>query len=273
MSLQRGENIRGWEGVTRDLSASSDEKTAWTFLLFSFVLTLIVAGLAALFLSKSDIPTVAKALLSLGVLLFTLVFISATYSTMVRRASAEAYDEDIEAGRATGASQPVEDLVMEEPSLETVRQATPMGAMPAASAAPAEPAPVIEPQPAPEPIQAAMAGPMPEPVAEATPEPAQTADSAVDPGVRPMGLGAARNGAPDDLTLVKGIGPKLAELCHSLGFFHFDQIAAWTDEEIAWVDQNLEGFKGRVSRDEWVSQAKILAEGGQTEFSERQKDS
>jgi len=46
-----------------------------------------------------------------------------------------------------------------------------------------------------------------------------------------------------------------------LGFFHFDQVATWTDEEVAWVDANLEGFKGRVTRDQWVAQAKELAKG------------
>ncbi len=69
----------------------------------------------------------------------------------------------------------------------------------------------------------------------------------------------------------KGIGPKLEALCNKLGFYHFDQIAAWSADEIAWVDANLEGFKGRVSRDTWVDQAKTLAAGGQTEFSNRIK--
>ena len=54
-----------------------------------------------------------------------------------------------------------------------------------------------------------------------------------------------------------------------MGFYHFDQIAAWTAAEIAWVDDNLEGFKGRVTRDEWVAQAAILAAGGETEFSKK----
>ena len=80
---------------------------------------------------------------------------------------------------------------------------------------------------------------------------------------------AAREGGADDLKRIKGIGPKLEEMCHRLGFFHFDQIAAWTDAELAWVDQNLEGFKGRASRDQWVAQAKQLAAGGETEFSKR----
>ncbi len=78
---------------------------------------------------------------------------------------------------------------------------------------------------------------------------------------RPASLKAPRSGKPDDLKLIKGVGPVLEELCHKLGYFHFDQIAEWTTAEIAWVDENLEGFKGRVTRDEWVVQARDLAAG------------
>ncbi|MEM9911740.1 MAG: hypothetical protein AAF922_13245, partial [Pseudomonadota bacterium] len=59
------------------------------------------------------------------------------------------------------------------------------------------------------------------------------------------------------------------KLLHSMGFYHFDQIAGWSSDEVAWVDENLEGFKGRVSRDGWIDQAKTLAAGGETEFSKR----
>lgn len=78
---------------------------------------------------------------------------------------------------------------------------------------------------------------------------------------KPEALSGPRGGKADDLKLVKGIGPKLEILCHKLGFYHFDQIANWTAAEIAWVDENLEGFKGRVTRDEWVAQARDLAAG------------
>jgi NADH-quinone oxidoreductase subunit E len=88
-------------------------------------------------------------------------------------------------------------------------------------------------------------------------------------GTKPEGLAAARGGKADDLKQIKGIGPKLEILCNSLGFYHFDQIANWSADEVAWVDENLEGFKGRVTRDTWVEQAKILAAGGTTEFSTR----
>ena len=86
---------------------------------------------------------------------------------------------------------------------------------------------------------------------------------------KPELLTKARDGGPDDLKLIKGVGPKLENLLHKLGVFHFDQVASWQKKEVDWVDENLEGFKGRVSRDQWVKQAKILAKGGTTEFSSR----
>ena len=88
-------------------------------------------------------------------------------------------------------------------------------------------------------------------------------------GTRPEALSGPRDGGADDLKKIKGVGPKLESRLHDLGFYHFDQIAKWNDAEVAWVDENLKGFKGRVSRDNWVSQAATLAEGGETEFSKR----
>ncbi|PZQ48535.1 MAG: NADH-quinone oxidoreductase subunit NuoE [Rhodovulum sulfidophilum] len=77
-------------------------------------------------------------------------------------------------------------------------------------------------------------------------------------GKRPERLEAPRIEGPDDLTIIKGVGPQLEALLHSLGYYHFDQIASWTDEEVAWVDENLDGFHGRVTRDKWVEQARAL---------------
>jgi len=93
-----------------------------------------------------------------------------------------------------------------------------------------------------------------------------------DEGEKPSVLTAARDGGADDLKKIKGVGPKLEAVLNGMGFYHFDQIAAWTDQEVAWGDANLEGFRGRVSRDGWVAQAKLLAGGGETEFSKRVDD-
>lgn len=88
-------------------------------------------------------------------------------------------------------------------------------------------------------------------------------------GTRPELMAAARDGNPDDLTKIKGIGPKLEETLNKIGIWHFDQIASWNEDEVAWMDTHFVQFKGRCSRDEWVSQAKVLAAGGETEYSQR----
>ncbi|MES0861776.1 NADH-quinone oxidoreductase subunit NuoE [Ruegeria sp. SCPT10] len=87
---------------------------------------------------------------------------------------------------------------------------------------------------------------------------------------QPETLTAARDGKPDDLKLLKGVGPKLEQTLNELGFYHFDQIAAWTPEHVAWVDTRLK-FKGRIERDGWIAQAAKLAAGEETEFAKRAK--
>lgn len=67
------------------------------------------------------------------------------------------------------------------------------------------------------------------------------------------------DGAPDDLTRIKGVGPKLRDMLNGMGVWHFHQIAGWSDAELDWVDGKLEGFKGRARRDDWVGQAKDLS--------------
>ena len=84
---------------------------------------------------------------------------------------------------------------------------------------------------------------------------------AASEGTKPALLDAPKGGRADDLKQIKGVGPKLEALLNRLGVYHFEQIAGWGAEEVAWVDANLEGFKGRVSRDDWVSQARRLAKG------------
>ncbi|PVH27670.1 NADH-quinone oxidoreductase subunit E [Pararhodobacter oceanensis] len=102
------------------------------------------------------------------------------------------------------------------------------------------------------------------PAPDGTPEPVPAGEA-----TRPAALQAAREGGADDLKRIKGVGPKMEQVCNELGFYHFDQIAAWTPAEVAWVDDNLAGFKGRVTRDNWVEQARQLAAGEDTEFSKR----
>ncbi len=76
--------------------------------------------------------------------------------------------------------------------------------------------------------------------------------------VQPATLKAPRQGGADDLKKISGVGPKLEGVLNDLGFWHFDQIAKWTADEIAWVDSRLK-FKGRIARDNWMAQAADLA--------------
>ena len=78
---------------------------------------------------------------------------------------------------------------------------------------------------------------------------------------KPNVLAAARNGAPDDFTLIEEVSVLQQTTLYSIGVFHFDQIAAWTPANVAWVDQYLR-LRGRVDDEEWVEQACDLSLGG-----------
>ena len=108
--------------------------------------------------------------------------------------------------------------------------------------------------------------PLVEPVPEPVPEPVTLA-AAPEPGhmTRPKGLSEPRNGKPDKLQRITGIGPKYEKLLHHQGVFHFDQIAQWTPEQVAWIDDHLK-FRGRITREKWVRQATLLAEGREDKF-------
>ena len=84
-------------------------------------------------------------------------------------------------------------------------------------------------------------------------------------------LTAARGGKADDLKELEGVGPALEKLVNGLGFYHFDQIAAWTHADVALVDDEMKNFKGRIARDRWVAQAKIIVTEGLEAFRERAK--
>jgi len=149
----------------------------------------------------------------------------------------------------------------------------------------AEPAPVIEtPPPISAPVEAPpaafVATPPPEVVAKAKPEGDAKQKSAAKPkpaaqpepaSTGPVRLKAARKGGADDLKEIEGIGPALEKLVNSLGFYHFDQIAAWTGADVRVVDAEMKTFKGRIARDRWVAQARIIATDGLEAFRQRAK--
>tara|TARA_R110002020_G_scaffold67179_2_gene176269 strand:- start:74546 stop:75340 length:795 start_codon:yes stop_codon:yes gene_type:complete len=117
---------------------------------------------------------------------------------------------------------------------------------------------------------------------EAAPEPqAAVANPVEEPAKADMPSGderpavlmsAPRATGADDLKMISGVGPKLEETLNQLGIYHFDQVAKFEASDIVWIDARLR-FKGRIERDDWMSQAKVLAEGGETEFSKKKKKS
>ena len=102
-------------------------------------------------------------------------------------------------------------------------------------------------------------------VAPVAPPPPPLADAPVvaTPAVEPV---AARTGDADDLTRMKGVGPKLAARLNELGITRFDQVAGLSGEDAATLDAQLGAFQGRITRDRWVEQAGYLARDDRAGF-------
>lgn len=79
----------------------------------------------------------------------------------------------------------------------------------------------------------------------------------------------AASGGADDLRKIKGVGPKLVTMLAEQGITTFAQVAAWTPADIEKIDARLGRFAGRITRDQWVDQAKLLVGGDETAFSEK----
>jgi predicted flap endonuclease-1-like 5' DNA nuclease len=112
--------------------------------------------------------------------------------------------------------------------------------------------------------------PASKPKATAKPKAEKPAPKAAK-AVGPERLKAPRKGKADDLKEIEGIGPAMEKLVNSLGFYHFEQIAKWSDADVAIVDAEMTNFKGRITRDKWVAQAKIIVAEGLEAFRERAK--
>jgi peptide/nickel transport system ATP-binding protein len=97
----------------------------------------------------------------------------------------------------------------------------------------------------------------------ATPAPAPAA--AIPPAASGVPAGMPKPATPDDLKLISGVGPKIEKTLNGLGIWTYAQVAGWTKAERQWVDGYLR-FSGRIERDEWVKQAKVLAKGGEAEY-------
>ena len=166
-------------------------------------------------------------------------------------------------GKATAAKKPAARATTAKTT--TAKSANGKTAKPAAASAKAAPAKTV-------------VSPTPEALAEeeravaaklaALPSDASDEDKANAVGKKPRALKAPRKAGADDLKRIKGVGPVNETRLNELGIWHFDQIAKWGRPEILWVG-TYQSFPGRIDREDWVAQAKILAEGGETDFSKR----
>jgi predicted flap endonuclease-1-like 5' DNA nuclease len=148
--------------------------------------------------------------------------------------------------------------------------------LPAPAAAPMKPTPVVvrgrprdeesaATNPSPAPKSASVNSPAPEapPAKSETTAAARESGAKASPGKKhfpgqpPESLAAPRGGKADDLTRIRGIGPKSVEKLHALGVFHFDQIAAWNIDNARWIGAAL-SVPGRVERGKWIQQAREL---------------
>ncbi|GBF28413.1 30S ribosomal protein S2 [bacterium MnTg02] len=85
-------------------------------------------------------------------------------------------------------------------------------------------------------------------------------DASEDSDAKTFKLLDKPKGDPDDLKKISGVGPVLEKKLNGLGIYHFWQIAELTEEQITEVDSAL-SFKGRITRDDWISQAKTFKDG------------
>lgn len=113
-----------------------------------------------------------------------------------------------------------------------------------------------------------VAPPPPTDVPPQTPEGLAGVGEAVAAGAAPAPISAAVHGA-DDLGQIKGVGPKLVQQLHALGVTSFAQIAAWDDDDIDRIDAQLGRFQGRIRRDDWREQARLLAAGDKAAYEAR----
>ncbi len=144
------------------------------------------------------------------------------------------------------------DEAPERPLLETIEATAVVPASEVAEPAPAEPRSETRPEDQSEP------GGAPEADADA---PAEAAVEAESEPVADAAIGQSSEAVPeDDLTAIKGLGPKAAEKLKAEGVTRLDQIAAWTKADIERFDALING-RGRIARDGWVAQAKALAKG------------
>jgi predicted flap endonuclease-1-like 5' DNA nuclease len=150
---------------------------------------------------------------------------------------------------------------------KVAKAAAPKAAKKAPAAAKAAPKPAAK-KVAPKPAAAETAKAAKPATATAKPKAAPAAKAAAPAKEKPAPKPAAAVKTapavpqiPDDIALLKGVGPKLVALLQSMGVTSLGQIATWSAADVTEIDSKLGAFAGRIKRDNWVDQAKLLSAG------------
>lgn len=69
-----------------------------------------------------------------------------------------------------------------------------------------------------------------------------------------------RDQVRDDLSRIDGVGPFIEKKLNDVNIYSYEQIASWSAEDIKQITQQIQYFEGRIEKDNWVGQAKILME-------------
>lgn len=118
--------------------------------------------------------------------------------------------------------------------------------------------PKVEPAPTQEAPSADKFEAKAKPAKASEPEPDPVAETPAPNIAEPVAKPAKADASADDLTKIKGLGPKAAAALHDGGVTRYDQIAAWSAKDIEDWDTRING-RGRITRDDWVGQAKALS--------------
>lgn len=167
-----------------------------------------------------------------------------------------------------------------EPVIETpakvAKAAAPKTAKKAPAPAKAAPVKAAPAKATPAPKKASAKAAVPKPDTATKPKATPAAKAATSPSKKPAPKPAAAVKAataapqiPDDIALLKGVGPKLVALLQSMGVTSLEQIAAWSAADVTEIDSKLGTFAGRINRDNWVDQAKLLTTGDVTAFEKK----
>ena len=163
---------------------------------------------------------------------------------------------------ATAKAKPAPKPKVAAPKAVAPKAAAPKATAPKVAVKPAAPKAKVA-APKTKPVEAPKTAPVAKAKVETKAKPAAAPKPAAKPKAAPKIV------IPDNLELLKGVGPKLNTMLKGLGVSSFEQVANWSAADIREIDSKLGAFAGRISRDNWIDQAKLLVKGDVAGFEKK----